>query len=266
MRLALAGSGLPSEQFGKMMRLGVFGDVHANLAACKTALDFLDSLALDMCVCLGDSVGYNAEPTEALAMLRSRAPRIVAGNHDRTVAGAPVPGLMSANISRTHQWTRERLSEDDLGYLRELPNILLRDEFCAVHGCYLNPDHFYGYITGSMVDENLHAIAANGAWPKVAFCGHTHCPSICWLVGGEVTERDLVERVVWPENAASVIINPGSVGQPRDKDPRAAVAVVDFTTREVIPHRLEYDVRRTQHALAAAGFSEELATRLEKGV
>ncbi len=108
------------------MRLGVFGDVHANLAACKTVLDFLDSLVQDMRVRLGGSVGYNAEPTETLAMLRSRALRIVAGNHDRTVASAPVPGLMSANISRTHQWTRER-----------------------------QPDHFYGYITGATISEQL---------------------------------------------------------------------------------------------------------------
>ncbi len=247
------------------MRIGVFSDVHANLAACESVLDFIDSLSVDDALCLGDLVGYNAEPRPVLELIRRHRAHVVAGNHDRAVAGVSVPGMTSASVTFTHRWTKETLTSDELGYLSSLDNIVVRDEFCAVHGCYLNPEHYYGYVTGSMIETNLAAVAQNGAWPQVALCGHTHRPNVAWLDDGKVEERPLSGLVEWPASASSVIINPGSVGQPRDRDTRSSVALVDTLARTVQLHRIPYDVRRTQASLEKAGFPMELGERLAKG-
>jgi predicted phosphodiesterase len=248
------------------MRLAVLSDVHANLPALEAVLRDLEGLQVDRVVCLGDLVGYNAQPNECLDRLRHRVDVCVAGNHDREALGLPVAGYTNRQAKLTLDWTARSLSAENASYLRSLPNIAVHESFVAVHGCFLNPDHYYGYVTSSMLPDNLEVIAQRDDLPKLAFCGHTHQPLLACLEGSQVREVPLGEaRASWHASSRVVLVNPGSVGQPRDRDPRASYAVVDTTQREVLLRRVPYDIQATMAAIEAAGLPSALAERLPRG-
>lgn len=221
---------------------------------------------VDRVICLGDIVGYNAYPSECIALVESHCDRIVMGNHDRESAGRE-PTVGTSSVARSAQeWTQARLNADEIGWLNGLPNKDLdREWYIAVHGCYLNPEHINGYVTQTMLAANLKAIVADSGWPGVAFCGHTHVPMLAWMQAGEVFDTVPSGDHRWPQEAQAVLINPGSVGQPRDFDPRAAFAVVDLASRSMVQHRIEYDVDKAAEAVSAAGLPESLGSRLRTG-
>jgi diadenosine tetraphosphatase ApaH/serine/threonine PP2A family protein phosphatase len=247
--------------------LGVLADVHANLPALRACLDALDRRGFDALVALGDLVGYNAEPRPCVQIVAERVSAGVLGNHDHDAACRDVqPGTSSAARAAL-EWTRGQLGEAERRYLRALPRsfVLEEAEVLLAHGCFLNETFFRGYVTSTMLEANLRAIAGRDEWPRVAFCGHTHIPAAGWLVGDEVHERQRFERARWPADAEAVLINPGAVGQPRDGDPRASCAVVDLSTRTVEIVRVAYDVKAAAAAIARAGLPSQLADRLVEG-
>ena len=252
-------------QYNRSVRLALIADIHANLAALTAVLDALRSIEVDEVVCLGDLVGYNAEPDVCVAAVRAAADRVIAGNHDvASIRDEVVAGVNS--IARAAlMWTREHISDETRAYLRGLPHELVSDHYVAGHGTFLGDDRHSGYVTGTAVRANLEAIADHPTWPKLALCGHTHLPMCTWLEGQLVHSSPLLRPVRWPEHARAVLINPGSVGQPRDGDPRAAAAIVDLGARTVTPIRVEYDVERTIAAIQRAGLPDPLADRLRLG-
>lgn len=249
------------------MRIGLIADIHANAPALAAVLAALRREGVDEIVCLGDVVGYNAEPDASVDLLRATTDRVVFGNHDFAVLhGDRLDGTNSA--ARTAiAWTRACLSPAARAWLAALPARLVSPgRYVAVHGCFLHDDHYHGYVTGAAVRANLDAVAARPDWPTIAFCGHTHLPMCGWLEGQIVHSNPLLRAVRWPAEARAVLINPGSVGQPRDRDPRAAAAVVDLERREVTPIRCDYDLARTTAAIRSAGLPGALAERLRLGV
>lgn len=246
------------------MRIAVIADIHANLAALDAVLARIAELAADAVVCLGDLVGYNAEPTPCIDRVRQACAVVVAGNHDRDCLHAPQPGT---NKLARHaiEWTRDQLDGPHRAYLAALPPLVRTDDYVAAHGSYLSDIYVSGYVTSTMLEKNLIAIAARDGWPAVAMCGHTHVPMFGRWDGVAVHESGLREPETWPRSARAVILNPGSVGQPRDGDPRASFAVVDFETRAVHIERVDYDVERTCAANARAGLPPELSQRLREG-
>ena len=255
------------------LRIALIADVHANLGALEAVLRDIERHTPDRVVCLGDSVGYNAEPQECIALLSTNVAETAAGNHDRDVTeGMPIDGTHST-ARAAQDWTRERLDPAAFEWLSALPNRVVRENtYIAVHGCYLNDTHVNGYVTDTMLEANLLAIAGSGEWPKVAFCGHTHRPRASWLIGKEVIDTPFARApaladvpIEWPENARAVLINPGSVGQPRDRDPRACYAIVDFGASSVRFHRVEYDFEATISAITRAGLPSSLGERLREG-
>ncbi len=248
------------------MRLAVFSDVHGNLPALEAALDAIRRLQPDRVLCLGDLVGYGAEPAACLRAVRAVADVVVLGNHDRdSLLSEPAPGT-NASARITQEWTREQLGPEDRAYLATLPNRVLEPYgVVAVHGCYLNDIHVTGYVTSTMLEENLEAVAAREGWPRVALCGHTHRPLYGWLDGATCQEPRLEGRLTWPAKARAVLLNPGAVGQPRDGDPRAAFALLDLARRTVEIHRVPYDIDRAAAAIRAAGLPAPLAERLYEG-
>ena len=250
------------------MRVALVADIHSNLHALEAVLARVKELKPDRVICLGDIVGYNAFPSECIAMTAEHCDQIVMGNHDRESAGRE-PTIGTSSVARAAQiWTQAKLSESEMAWLNALPNKAIEpDVYIAVHGCYLNPEHVNGYVTNTMLAANLAAIEKETAWPRVAFCGHTHVPMLAWTVGktGEITSEVPSAEHAWPVNARAVLINPGSVGQPRDFDPRAAFAIVDFDARTVTQHRVTYDVGLAAAAVMDAGLPNTLAARLEKG-
>lgn len=247
------------------MRLALIADIHANFAALTAVLEALGQLEFDELVCLGDIVGYNAEPDPCVAAVRAATDRVIAGNHDTAAVREEVVTGINAIARAALVWTREHLSDEARAYLAGLPQELVGAGYVAGHGTFLGLDRHAGYVTGPAVRANLEAIADHPTWPKLGLCGHTHIPICTWLEGQIVHSSPLLRPVRWPEHARAVLINPGSVGQPRDGDPRAAAAIVDLEERTVTPIRCDYDVERTIAAIERAGLPEPLADRLRAG-
>lgn len=257
------------------MRVALVADVHANLWAFEAVLAKLARQTYDQLLCLGDLIGYNARPNEVVALIRQAGAIVVAGNHDRDIArGVCSPGT-SRVAAESHRWTHERLNHENRAYLEQLPGRIHGASYVAVHGCYLNPEHVFGYITSTMIEENMDAIQAQPGWGPVAFHGHTHLRSLAWREPAGLVECNLsphdsstgetVLKAVWPAKAGVVLINPGSVGQPRDGDTRASWAIVDFEARRVEFHRTPYDFLQAALEVEQAGLPHDLARRIREG-
>ncbi|MBI4851351.1 MAG: metallophosphoesterase family protein [Acidobacteria bacterium] len=248
------------------MLLAVIADLHANLPALEAVLVEIKELRPDLILCLGDIVGYNAEPANTIDLLRETTKYVVAGNHDvDTISQNSVAGT-NKDAQLVLSWTKENLLEKHLSYLANLPNkIIYENEFVGAHGCYLNDTHINGYVTSSMLEENLKSLLNRSNWPTIAFCGHTHIALVGWLENDLCIENNAKEPITWPKHARAVIINPGSVGQPRDEDIRASFALVDLTKRKITIKRVSYDIERTISAINQANLPIKLADRLRKG-
>lgn len=249
------------------MKLAAVADVHANHHALEAVMAAIEAAGVDLVVWLGDLVGYNAEPGKCVARIREEPSNVViAGNHDRnTVSQKPHWGT-NAVACQAQKWTRAQLTADELAYLAALPALAVdKRGFVAAHGCYLNDTHVNGYVTSTMLEANLEVIASKNGWPTVAFCGHTHTPLCGWLEKDSVKEDRLENPLHWPASATAVLINPGSVGQPRDGDPRASFAVVDLDARRIDVKRVPYDIEGAARAIIAAELPPSLAERLSEG-
>lgn len=248
------------------MKIALLSDLHANLPALEAVLEDVESQGCGQLVCLGDLVGYGPFPEEVVAKVRELKPICVAGNHDIDVYNDSVLTGSNKAAVEVQQWTRNTLSDEALEFLRGLPNSHIEvDQFIAVHGCFLNPLFYYGYVTGTMLETNLLAIVDKKDWPRVAFCGHTHLPMCGWLDTGGVQERSLLHSATWSKASQAVLINPGAVGQPRDGDPRASWALVDLEARRATCRRVEYDVEKVVRGIAQAGLPKPLGERLREG-
>lgn len=250
------------------MRLGLFADVHANAGALDAVLGRFARERVDRLVCLGDLVGYNAEPRRVIERLRESGAVLVAGNHDRdALRDLPMQGTSNA-AAVAMRWTAEALGPTEREFLAGLPNRYVEPGlFVAIHGSFLNDVHTYGYVTSTMLKQNLDVVSNRPDLPQLAFCGHTHVPMFGALDSdGACNEvRELATRISYEGDARAVLVNPGSVGQPRDGDPRAACAVVDTAALTVAFHRVEYDVGRAAEAVVRAGLPADLARRLKEG-
>ncbi len=247
------------------MRVGIIADVHANLAALEATLEALQRLDVAETICLGDVVGYNARPSECVERIARVCSATVVGNHDRDVLSrAPQDGTRAvARLVQT--WTRTQLNSGHLDWLGQLPNRVIHpDGFVAVHGCYMNDLHYTGYVTSTMLPANLERVATRQDWPSVALVGHTHTP-VCAFIHAAQLFESAGAVCQWPKGATAVLLNPGSVGQPRDGDPRASFGVLDVSARTFEVHRVVYDIERTISDLDAAGLPSELGDRLREG-
>lgn len=249
-----------------MMLVALLADVHANLPALRAVLAEISRLDVQRVICLGDLVGYNAQPQDCVDLVRAAAHVVVAGNHDREVSGTRLAAGTNHLAREVIAWTRTHLDGRSLAYLAALPN-RAEDEagIVCVHGCFLNESHYKGYVTSTMLADNLEIVSRGGDRPAIAACGHTHVPMCAWLAGGEVHERDLSRPAEWPAEADAVLVNPGAVGQPRDGDPRAAFALVDLAARRVELRRVTYDIEAAATAITRAGLSPALCSRLREG-
>jgi predicted phosphodiesterase len=248
------------------VRIAVIADVHANRPALERVLDAVQSERVDRVLCLGDLVGYYAEPDWCVRQVRDLAHLTVAGNHDVAVATGDATAGTNEHARLVIRWTRTALAPELRQYLASLP-ACARDPagVALAHGCYLNDTFHRGYVTSTMVEANLRVLADDPAFPSLALCGHTHVPMCAWLCRGRVHEHDLRQPVQWPKDAAVVLCNPGSVGQPRDGDSRAAFAVLDLEARRAHVRRVAYDTGRVLAALRHAGLPEAIGHRLRRG-
>ena len=250
------------------MRILLLSDIHANLEALSACLAVVP--AHDRIVNLGDVVGYGADPNPVVDLVRSHDGQVVRGNHDKAVSGVmdldhfnPMAGLAAL-------WTRKQLTPENLTWLRELPQGPIRmpdlEQMQFVHGSPLGEDEYLVSARDSL--EPLMTASS-----RVTFFGHTHRQGgFYWdgerteVIHPEYESADGMETWELPlRDEVRYLINPGSVGQPRDEDWRAAFAVLDNERKSVQYYRVPYDVQAAQEKILAAALPPRLATRLSTG-
>jgi len=241
------------------VRVGLISDVHANLQALEAVLAALAELRVAALWVTGDTVGYGADPSDVLALLNERGALLMQGNHDRAVAtgiGLDLFNDRAAIVARKHA---EWLSAEERDRLESLLPVTTVERFTLCHGSLRDP--MWEYVTG------VSAATASLALANTPFAchGHTHIPAL--FLDDPRGMRMLRPKVDTAyELGAKSLVNPGSVGQPRDGDPRASYAVVDTTAGAVTFSRSRYDVALAQRRIRARGLPEIFADRLAVGV
>jgi predicted phosphodiesterase len=223
------------------MKVGLISDVHANLPALEAVLQDMSARNVGTVYCAGDILGYYTFPDEVVELLRGRDVHCIAGNHDRAVL-VGTKGMNSIAAAAI-EWTRGHISSSTYAFIRDLPNSIHRPVdgvMAAIH--HGSPRHMSEYIFEEHVSDELLAVA--GA--KLLVLGHTHMPYIAQFPSGHV-------------------INPGSVGQPRDGDPRASYAILDTAEWTFSMVRVGYDQRTVIAGVRENGLPEMLASRLLRG-
>ena len=247
------------------MKIGVLGDIHANLEALTAVLAECQKLGVEKYVCIGDIVGYNANPHECMEIVRGLAPiAIVMGNHDSYASNNLDLLGFNPQAAAAIEWTREHLTEDEQRWLSELPykkDVFMQNptaRFSVVHATMDNPQ-MWGYI----FDRYTAAASLQYQWMPICFFGHTHTPlafekNLDEIVGG-------MYDTIKIQSNQKYLINVGSVGQPRDRDPRAAFVTYDVEAATIQLHRVEYDIAAAQRKILAAGLPARCAERLALG-
>lgn len=251
------------------MRLLVLSDIHGNLEALEACLDAAPDY--DQVANLGDVVGYGGSPNQTVELVRATGPISVRGNHDRCCCGLIDTSDFNPLAAAAANWTRNELSDRNLDWLREQPCGPVSEEAWPgvrfVHGSPLDEDE---YIVSAYVAKE----ALEGSPYPLTFFGHTHVQgafgSPRYIVQGLPLERlntagsAQVSRLKLAPGQ-DYLVNPGSVGQPRDRDRRAAFAIYDSDEREVLFYRVPYDIAGAQERILMAGLPKMLAMRLEEG-
>jgi predicted phosphodiesterase len=252
------------------MRALVISDIHANRAALEAVLEDAEKIRFDVVWCLGDIVGYGPEPDWCVSRIRSLGAaydlKAIVGNHDWAVLERMDVDDFNPEAARTVVWTRRNLGAESLAWLSDLPKdpIVAEERFMLAHG---SPrDSVWEYILDPFIaSENFQA----GEF-VTTFClvGHTHVPVLYMLPDGQSTVRvrkPMNGEVLLLPDQGRAILNPGSVGQPRDGDPRSAYAILDTEEGTWLPRRVPYPIEITQAHMRDAGLPERLITRLSFG-
>lgn len=243
------------------MLYAVISDIHSNLEALAAFLEAAERLRVEKIICLGDIVGYNANPNECIGLLRERGAMCVLGNHDSRVAGFEEPTNFNYHAAAAVYWTRDAITPENLEFLRGLPRSLtVNGRFTAFHGWVNDTDR---YIMGTRDAERNFRLMESHATPGLCFFGHTHVPAVYSEKDGEAVL--LHENPVKLARGVKYLINPGGLGQPRDRDHRAAFLVYDTRKNQVVFHRTEYDIRSAADKVLNAGLPDRLAERLKLG-
>ncbi len=244
------------------MRIAVFSDIHSNLEAFEAVLDHTSGLRVDRYVCLGDVVGYGASPNECIELLMSLpdCPTVL-GNHEAAVIG--IPNNMKKDARRVINWTREVMTKTSLWFLREMEDLIKWDNISFCHSNPYRPRNWYYVSEKTYISSSFARSKA-----KILFVGHTHVPVA-------ITRKNFFcVYIRSPEHSMEVpaaelnrqIFNCGSVGQPRDGDPRASYLVFDDEKQLVEFYRVAYDYQQAGEKILAAGLPEIYARRLADGV
>lgn len=246
------------------MRIGILGDIHSNLEALTAVVRAMRAEGVDHWVQVGDIVGYGPDPCACLDIVRELDAAVCMGNHDAAVVGLLETDYFNAYARMAIEWTRTQLRLRDLAYLRNLPiSITRRDaDYTVVHGSLYMPEQF-GYVLTSV--EAVESIRHQET--LMCFVGHSHVPAIYVLTEDEPTIRTITPPFeLNTRGAARILVNVGSVGQPRDENRDAAYCIWDTETSELAIRRTAYDIGRVQEKIRAAGLPGVLADRLAIGV
>jgi predicted phosphodiesterase len=239
------------------MRYAIIADIHANLEAFNTVLADAKAMNCTHYACLGDVVGYNANPKECLDIVRSMNMPCVKGNHDEYCSAETDLEGFNPHAQEAINWTRDQLTEEDRKWLRDLRYIRLVASFSIVHATLDGPQR-WGYVFDKL------AAAASFTYQNTSVCffGHTHVP-VAFVRDALV--RGGTYSKFKTEPGKKYFVNVGSVGQPRDGNPKASYVVYDLDEGSIEIRRLDYDIGTTQRKILEAGLPPRLAHRLAEG-
>ncbi len=245
------------------MRYFLISDLHGNWEALEATIADAHGL-YEQIICCGDLVGYGPDPNRVIGWARTHLETVIRGNHDRACCGLEDLEWFNPVAQAATRWTMGQLSEDNLEWLRSLPQgPVVLDGFALAHGSPLDEDEYIASLDDAAnVFEYLNS--------AITFFGHTH------LQGGFVWANGRREAIPRPQSHQRqlrmhvdpdgiYLINPGSTGQPRDGDPRAAYAILDTETRDFLLRRVAYDTTAVRHKIERAGLPPALGSRLAVG-
>jgi diadenosine tetraphosphatase ApaH/serine/threonine PP2A family protein phosphatase len=258
LRDAAGAASSPHLRVHEPLRYAILADIHSNLEALEAVLAALSKSRIDRYVCVGDVVGYGADPKPCIDRVRDICSVTIAGNHDWAVAGTLSLEFFNGYAREAIRWTRERLEAADLAWLRDLPlEHDLEGLAMLVHSTLHNPAAFDYLLTSYDAHLTMRVLER-----PLCFVGHSHIPITFMERNGlGFTFADMIDLT----KVDKAIINPGSVGQPRDENPAAAYAVYDTVKRRVTLHRVPYDLDACCSKIERAGLPQVLADRLRVG-
>ena len=240
------------------MRYAVLSDIHANLEALEAVL--ADAAPrTDALLCLGDLVGYGADPVACIEIVGARAQTLVSGNHEQAVAGLINLDWFNGHARAAAEWTRARLDDDHRAYLASLSLVAQVGDATLVHASPDRPDEWEYLLTAQ---DGFDAFSAFTT--RLCFVGHSHLAG-AWSLGSSGPEHRPGAVDIELERGRRYLVNVGSVGQPRDRDPRASYAIWDVERGTIATRRVVYDIGRARDKILRGGLPRLLADRLAWG-
>ncbi|MCK5003856.1 MAG: metallophosphoesterase family protein [Candidatus Aminicenantes bacterium] len=245
------------------MRYLIFSDIHSNLEAFEKLLSLKITDSIDKFLFLGDLVGYGADPNDTISLFRSMNNTFaIRGNHDKVISNLESSSLFNPVAAFSAEWSKVKLSDENKKFLKELKKgPVIVDHFLTIcHGSTFDEDYYVFSVFEAV--ESLKFMKTS-----IGFFGHTHFPVIYFQRNNKLNAIPLnSDKKIKLDPNTRYLINPGSIGQPRDKNPRSSFIIYDSDKREIVFSRYEYNVKKTQKKIRAAGLPELLASRLESGV
>lgn len=247
------------------MKIGILSDIHSNLEALQVSFKLLHKEGIKEFICCGDLVGYGPNPNKCIELLRDNRVRCVKGNHDAAVLGQVDLGKLNNLGRQAVRWTRKKLTTENRSYLQHLPTSdqLQNHSISILHGSSTDPlwgyilRHRDAYLSFRMQEKDFH----------LQIFGHTHLPSVYAFQESNVRRENIseMERISLGTEKR-YLINPGSVGQPRDEDWRTSLSILNLGNEDWVEfHRLEYEVEKTRQKILSTSLPMELGNRLLSG-
>ncbi|MEM9443868.1 MAG: metallophosphoesterase family protein [Verrucomicrobiota bacterium] len=240
------------------MRIGIFGDIHSNLEALEGVLEDMQSKDVTQFVCIGDIVGYNANPSECLETVRALGCPIVKGNHDEEASEDRDISHFNELAYMSMKYSRDQLSDEQKTFLRSIPMQRPVFNFTVVHATLDGPAR-WGYVFSALEAESSFTYQRT----QICFFGHTHVPHVFIR---DTKVHEFFYRKIDIKTDKRYFVNVGSVGQPRDGDWRSAYALYDTEENTIELRRVPYDIAKSQQKIVKAGLPERLAERLANAV
>lgn len=237
------------------MRYALLSDIHANWEALETAAKDIQSRQIDRIAVLGDTVGYGANPTECFEWAVEHAAIYLLGNHEKALFDPKIRESFNSTAAEAIVWTEKEIKKSAIEKARELPYTKIENNLIFAHSSPDDPESFRYILSANDAESAFHAMTES-----VCFIGHTHVP--CCFCEATKTATYLVPGVIQLEAQGRNLLNPGSVGQPRDRDPRLSYGIYDDQARTFEIVRLTYDNQKAAQKIRDAGLPKFLADRL----
>lgn len=242
-------------------KIGVLGDLHANMSALDAVLNVLDLEGVKEIYQVGDLVGYGPRPNEAVQAMQNRGVKCVAGNHDWALLGKIDVGYFNSYAAAAIEWTSKQLTPENKAFLEALPLRIDDEDFCIFHGALPEPEAFNYLQSFPAARASLNDFEAS-----IGFCGHTHVP-MNFIQHPDKAELEWHFKTDWIlDEDQRAVVNVGSVGQPRDENPLAAVAIYHVAERRFELLRTPYNIPAEQKLIRKAGLPSILGDRLMHGI